>query len=153
MNSNTNTVSKSDQSPAPRPLLGRCFSRPDKSWWSVIREYKHRVLLERRSFVGEGGQITILKTELVAPAWREHTMPKTFKVGDRLICNGEWVEITSLLKFGDQRFLGVTASWGFKESKHENAIPFGDAQYLMNEGLRLPFEDEVDPEPRVVPAK
>lgn len=124
-------------------LLGRFFTGPDGGWYEVVQEWKHRVKLRRRSF-GNPAHIIEDKRAIVAPRWREHALPKSIRKGDVMVVNGERCEITSFQNLGNLGpFIGVTAAWGFKDSTHENLIPFGSARQLMSEGLRLPFEGEL----------
>lgn len=125
------------------PLLGRFFTGSDGGWYEVVQEWKYRVKLRRRS-CGKPAHIVEWKESIVAPAWREHTLPKSIRKGDVMICNGERCEITSFHSLGNLGpFLGVTAAWGFENRTHENLIRFGSARQLMSEGLRLPFDGEL----------
>lgn len=133
--------------PAPwtRPWKGRNYTGPNNVWFTVMREWKYRVLLVPRGLGHGTHQRTIFKTEIVEPEYREHKMGKTIKKGELMIVHGEPCCISTFNTLGGNGFLGVSANWGYGGSHiHENLIPFGDAEYLMNEGLRLPFEGELD---------
>lgn len=124
--------------------LNRVYTATDGAWYRVVREWKHRVRLQKQGGNSGVAALTAEKRELTPPRWREHKMPEKIAKGDVMICNGERCTITSFHNLGGHPFLGVTARWGFQEGhSHENLISFGCASHLITEGLRLPFDGEL----------
>jgi hypothetical protein len=128
-------------------LKDKFFTAPDGNVWQVRQVFKR--CLRADWIRGPSTKYRYRQRQTIhnTHGWREHTMSESLKKGDTLIWNGcERVTVDGFAHLGVFVVILLTGSWGMgADHSHQNALPYPDAQHLLWENLRLPFDGEKIP--------